>query len=699
MKKLLLILVAFHFSITYLSAQINWEQTNGPFGGLSHVIAPGDSGLIFAIYNEAGIDSTLFTLYRSNNYGETWTRNDLSGTTLYNIEVSDSGYVFAFFEHSILRSTDNGDSWNEVFATDGRAPTTMVNSTQGKLFAGGDDLYMSLDNGATWSLRDTSYSRLIAINSQGQLLKVNEPGLYMSNDDGDTWTLITDLGFIGSGIESMAINAADEILLGSSWDGLYKVSADGTEWVQLTNMYDISEIEITASGNIYINTYISRLWASYDGGITWVYQNEGLSTLTIPDIESDEEGYVYLSTEEGVFRSDDDGYTWHPANTGVRLANVTSVISDPNGILYAAVRAGVFTSSDNGENWERIYFIDFESTVESIITDLEGNLYVIQSVTRYDKGDINDSCNFYYCNRLFRTSDQGQTWIELFNAGAIGNIDFTTDGHLYVASSLGLMRSTDNGSTWEQIYDSRIVKVAIDTSDIIYFISDNLYRSEDLGETWDSISLEPGNYLDLQTNTSGSLYSHSYIYDETASTHILKVSHDMGQTWTTVSSQDTSVIFNLFIGKFDYVYLATSTGLYRSTNLGQDFIHISEELPVREVRDVTEDPNGNLLAAARERSLWKSSTYVNTSYIPASNLSLSAYPNPASGLVTVQYNGTLPSEITIFNNLGKAIRHVKIEQTLTKVNISGLVPGIYFLKITDRNIVRKMVVTRLHPER
>lgn len=698
MKKLILILVAFNFSLTYLSAQIDWEQANGPFGGQSHEIATGDSGLIFAIYGEAELDSTVFALYRSFNFGDTWTRLDLSGTTLYNVEVSDSGYVFAFFEHSILRSTDNGDSWNEVFVTDGRAPTTFVNSTQGKLFAGGDDLYMSLDNGATWSLKDTSYSNLVAINSQGHLLRVIEPGLYLSEDDGSTWTLITDIGFIGFGIESMAINAADEILLGSNWDGLYKISADGSAWVQLNNMYDISEIGITASGNIYINTYISRLWASYDGGVTWVYQNEGLSTLTIPDIESNNEGYVYVSTEEGVYRSEDDGYTWHPANTGILLANVTAVISDPNSILYAAVRTGVFTSSDNGESWERIYSLDYESTVESINTDSEGNLYVIQSVTRYDKGDISDSCNFYYCHRLFRTSDNGATWIELFNAGAIGNIDFTSDGHLYVASSLGLMRSTDDGSTWEQVYDSSsIIKVAIDTSDNIYLLSDNLYRSEDFGETWDSFPLEPGNYIDLQTNKSGSLYAHSYLYDATASTHILEVSHNLGQTWTTLSSQDTSIIFNLFIGKFDYVYLATSTGLYRSTNLGQDFIDISEELPVRQVRDVAEDPNGNLFAAARERSLWKSGTYVNTSQIPTSNVSMSVYPNPTSGLVTVQYDGLIPSQLIIFNNLGKAIKYIDIDQPLTKVNTNGLVPGIYFLKITGRNIVRKMVVYSAAP--
>ena len=78
---------------------------------------------------------------------------------------------------------------------------------------------------------------------------------------------------------------------------------------------------------------------------------------------------------------------------------------------------------------------------------------------------------------------------------------------------------------------------------------------------------------------------------------------------------------------------------------------------------------------------------------PINSLSISIYPNPAKGMVSILSlvnNGRL----NICNLLGKTIISQIITDRLNKVNIEGLAPGIYIVNIlsADSKITSKMIV-------
>lgn len=59
---------------------------------------------------------------------------------------------------------------------------------------------------------------------------------------------------------------------------------------------------------------------------------------------------------------------------------------------------------------------------------------------------------------------------------------------------------------------------------------------------------------------------------------------------------------------------------------------------------------------------------------------ITIWPNPASGLVNIE--GIEPAEVQVFNAVGQMVKRVK---GTNDVDLSGLVDGVYLVRITDEN--------------
>ena len=59
---------------------------------------------------------------------------------------------------------------------------------------------------------------------------------------------------------------------------------------------------------------------------------------------------------------------------------------------------------------------------------------------------------------------------------------------------------------------------------------------------------------------------------------------------------------------------------------------------------------------------------------------LKFYPNPVSSILNLESNQELKS-IEIFDLLGKKVKEIKLQNTITKINMSSLEKGTYFLKV------------------
>lgn len=103
MKKLILLLSCI---ATSAFAQTNfWEQTNGPFGGTIGSLAINANGDAFA--------GAFGGVFRSTDNGDSWQQinNGLTNTLVRTLAINDNSDIFAGTSDGLFRSNDNGDNW------------------------------------------------------------------------------------------------------------------------------------------------------------------------------------------------------------------------------------------------------------------------------------------------------------------------------------------------------------------------------------------------------------------------------------------------------------------------------------------------------------------------------------------------------------------------------------------------------------
>jgi len=216
--------------------------------------------------------------------------------------------------------------------------------------------------------------------------------------------------------------------------------------------------------------------------------------------------------------------SWSPVDDKFSLLSVQKITYDPNntetyyfctgeGWFNAdAVRgAGVWKSEDAGKSWKQLPATNNE------------DFYYCQDIKVHP-----DNSYIYVSTRnngIMRSTDGGDTWEKVLgqSVGAIQNtgadIEFTADGDIVV--SIGIFNSdgvyissTGNEGSWNKIFDSspnnahRIeIATAPSNANVIYIVTVNsdrivggIFKSEDKGQNWQTMSLPGGDRTSLASN-------------------------------------------------------------------------------------------------------------------------------------------------------------------------------------------------------
>ncbi|MDZ8055729.1 MAG: WD40/YVTN/BNR-like repeat-containing protein [Aulosira sp. ZfuVER01] len=227
---------------------------------------------------------------------------------------------------------------------------------------------------------------------------------------------------------------------------------------------------------VYIGVSPALLYQSDDGGKNWkpcdsIRQIPGYETWTFPPpphiphvryIASapKAENGLYIGVEEGgIFRSDDQGQTWESLNEGLYW-DVHTVVPTNDGLrLYATTGNGFYRSDDGGHHWRHIKEgLERSYTVPCIASLQQPNL--------------------------------------LFTAAAAGPPPTWGRG-----ANAALYRSLDGGEHWQKLeqglpskFDAMIRALIVDPEDRIFAAAgDELYMSQDLGESWQLVGKDLSN--------------------------------------------------------------------------------------------------------------------------------------------------------------------------------------------------------------
>ncbi len=284
---------------------------------------------------------SIFSLFisfgaSSNAEAQTFEYKDSGSTNIiYDLSIPAGSNTIAYAatskftsesEGSILKTTDAGETWQQIYPLSGVGPSfeKIEFLTENKGFAVGYDIVLKTeDGGLTWTELTLGaevylYNNLTFYNENVGLIsaQLNDStafAIYLTTDGGDTWTNASDVLNAG-GIE---IAYADE-------NTLFSVGAD---------------------------ELISK---STDGGDTWnqiysgVIQNYFVSTF----FKDANNGVV--SSEEGTLKiTHDGGDTWTDFTTGYHF--FFGLAYRGNQLLAAGTDEDIYSSNDNGDTWNLLY--------------------------------------------------------------------------------------------------------------------------------------------------------------------------------------------------------------------------------------------------------------------------------------------------------------------------------------------------------
>lgn len=220
-----------------------------------------------------------------------------------------------------------------------------------------------------------------------------------------------------------------------------------------------------------------EIYFSSNRAVSWTTMLSNIHFYPREIIFEEENALFMAATDKGVWKSEDNGVTWLSMNQGPmdETQNVQHLHLVKNtGTLLASTSQNVFRSDNGGQIWTKI-----PETIPG-------------------RGDFDDdgAGNIYKTgeeNGLYVSTDDGQTWVERWDAGMPAEVNMVRIGNnnsLFISGrkNPGLLLYDEGLEKWKQEGVPEFAINAIypaSNSDVVLVATDDtLYRSIDKGMSW-----------------------------------------------------------------------------------------------------------------------------------------------------------------------------------------------------------------------
>lgn len=471
---------------TYRStdAGINWELRRA---GTSVALAahPTNHDILFMANGNAWGNSNN-GIYRSTDAGDTWNRledglpsSSLFGFTSLAISRNYPDYIYAGIAGTInsgagllglYRTTDGGDTWElradqpNFYGGQGWYDniTAVHPDDPDIVFAGGIDLFRSLDGGVNWTQISWWYldighpdyvhadQHAFAFNPQDpdQIWAVGDGGCYTSYDLGDNWEM-RNTNF--ASLQYYAIGHApqnDFIVYGGSQDqGTTKWSGTGNWDYVFGGDGGYCVIDHTDHDIVYAEWQFGNHVKSANGGYNWYNIMNGIGeqgAWVTPVIMDPDDPYLLFTSTNRVYMTEQGGDWWEPVsdNLGAMIMSLSQSPVDRDLVWVGLDNGRVWKGNPYEQTWEPVYSGLPNRTVTHVVADLTDAAVAYATYSGYNNSVV------------FRTPDGGASWQDITGdlpLLPVNDLDIHpyNPSHLFVCNDITVMHSTDRGNHWE----------------------------------------------------------------------------------------------------------------------------------------------------------------------------------------------------------------------------------------------------------
>ncbi len=602
-------------------------------------IHPDDPDIIYAGTGEANASGDSYEgvgIYKSVDGGANWEYKGLPESyyigrividplrpeTVY---VAAGGLLFGTNpERGVYRSINAGDSWEQMLYIDDTTACIDIalHPSTNTLMA------------AMWyRYRSTTSRKVGGVQS----------GIFRSTDAGENWVRLSGglpaqadtVGRIGLSIdpESQTVDAIYANHPGY-FMGVYKSTDLGDNWIRtndaaLTDIYSsygwyFGNIRVVAGSPDTVFALGLRQYRSTDGGNSWSDADYNLHVdHHALYIHPDNPNLVYNGNDGGVGISSNLGANWTQSYNmpNTQFYAITIDVNNPLRLYGGAQDNGSMRTLDGSiDDWQHILGGD--------------GFYCIVDYT-----NANVIYAEYQNGYLYKSTNGGSNWYS-----ALGNMDYYSDRHnwctpvkmdpvnhniLYYGSNR-LWRTTNGGNTWNAIsYDltdgsggGGLVYGTITTIDIASTDNSYIYVGADDGNVWKTTNtgtdwIDIGSTLPVKRwvtrvtvdpfNRDKVYVTLSGYYQSNPMPHIYWT--DDGIVWHDISGNLPDAPLNDVIvdpQEDSTLYAASDVGVYYTEDMGGSWLPLGTGLPIAPVNDLAlHDSTRTLVAGTHGRSMFK----------------------------------------------------------------------------------------------
>jgi len=443
-------------------------------------------------------------------------------------------------------------------------------------------------------------------------------GVFRSSDHGDHWE------FSSPTLPKQIINhfymIHNDIMLATVNNGdLYRSTDLGNSWssvLLLSSNYYITDLAFdSAFTTVYLVGYplngMAQVYCSHDNGATWIQSATGITSTQVYSVAVNQKnGFVFINSFDGVYRSTNKGSNWQLMNNGITNAGMFgyAIAINDAGTVFAGFSSGnkggvvpgaIYISTNDGTSWTQSNSGIANPDVHFIECSSHGEIYAVNG---QENGE------------LFRSINNGATWsstsITWMTSDWMGML---FDGmYTFITTDAGVMRSMNDGVDWnltnDGLQNTFLSGLISDGNQSLYAstMKSGVYYSSNAGGNWTQ-QLNGFNKFDIQAiarTKKGTLIA-------AQNRGAIFRSIDNGATWMksdTGKPVTQSLNYYLMVSDSDHIFLGllcmlnfsgkwrTLYEIYRSSDDGISWRMMSDSIQNVSVQSIQIVDNAILLA-------------------------------------------------------------------------------------------------------